>query len=146
MGSERIVEAVEASCRRNGWRLTPVRRRVLELVVAADGPVKAYDLLDQLKRTHASAAPPTVYRALDFLLEHHFIHRLESVNAFVNCFHPEKRHHSQFLICERCESVTEISNPGLAGSLESAARDEGFAPQRQVVEVYGVCGKCEVRD
>lgn len=142
MQADRIIEAVEERCRRQGWRLTPVRRRVLELIVAADGPVKAYDLLDQLKQTHASAAPPTVYRALDFLLEHHFIHRLESVNAFVNCFHPEKHHHSQFLICERCEGVTEISNTGLADGLKQAARKAGFSPQRQVVEVYGVCGKC----
>lgn len=137
-----IVQSIEARCRERGWRLTPVRKKVLELIAHAEGPIKAYDLLDQLKRTHTSAAPPTVYRALDFLLEHHFIHRLESINAFISCYHPNHRHHSQFLICENCETVTEIPDETLAEGLAEAARGRGFEPHRQVVEVYGLCGEC----
>jgi Fur family transcriptional regulator, zinc uptake regulator len=88
MDSTQIIRQVERHCKEQGLRLTPTRRRVLEMVLAADGPVKAYDLLDQLKAEQPGAAPPTVYRALEFLLENHFIHRLETLNAFVSCFHP----------------------------------------------------------
>ncbi|HLS06094.1 MAG TPA: transcriptional repressor, partial [Wenzhouxiangella sp.] len=80
MEMRRIIGEVEQRCKTQGLRLTPTRRRVLELIVEADGPVKAYDLLDQLKADQPNAAPPTVYRALDFLLENNFIHRLESLS------------------------------------------------------------------
>jgi len=114
MQSDQVIEEVEQRCARDQLRLTPTRKRVLELVLEADGPVKAYDLLDRLKAEQPNAAPPTVYRALDFLLEHHFIHRLETLNAFVSCFHPRHRHHGQFLICDRCGSVTEVPERGLS--------------------------------
>lgn len=142
MNQGEMIGQVEEQCRRKGWRLTPVRRRVLELVASAEGPVKAYDLLDQLKQTHPGAAPPTVYRALEFLLDHHFIHRLETINAFVSCYHPSHHHHSQFLICEECENVTELPNTDFLNGLEKAARSHDFQPRRQVVEVYGVCKRC----
>lgn len=142
MESAELIRKVEDQCRERGWRLTPVRRRVLELVARANGPVKAYDLLDQLKATHPGAAPPTVYRALEFLLEHDFIHRLETMNAFVSCYHPQHSHHSQFLICESCESVTELPESQMFEGLGEAARAQGFEPHRQVVEIYGLCGDC----
>lgn len=137
-----VIREVEQQCAAQSLRLTPTRKRVLELVLEADGPVKAYDLLDQLKTEQPSAAPPTVYRALDFLLQHHFIHRLETLNAFVSCFHPDHRHHGQFLICESCESVTEIPDKHLSEELGAVARREGFTPSRQVLEVYGQCRNC----
>lgn len=142
MQPAKLVSAIEKRCQARGWRLTPTRRRVLELILGADGPVKAYDLLDQLKREQPNAAPPTVYRALDFLLEHHFIHRLESLNAFVSCFHPEDQHQGQFLICEDCATVTEIPDRELTDSLEHAVRARGFQPSRKVLEVYGRCRNC----
>ena len=83
--AQSFVRAVEHASEERGLRLTPLRKEVLELVAAAGKPVKAYDLLDQLRERHGNAAPPTVYRALDFLLEHGFIHKLESINAFVSC-------------------------------------------------------------
>src|ERR1700735_5809506 len=76
-----FVAAVEHASEERGLRLTPLRKEVLELIAAAGKPVKAYDLLDHLRERHGNAAPPTVYRALDFLLEHGFIHKLESINA-----------------------------------------------------------------
>ncbi len=133
---------VEQRCRQRGLRLTPTRRRVLELIVQADGPVKAYELLDQLKSEQPRAAPPTVYRALDFLLDNHFIHRLESLNAFVCCFHPSESHHGQFLICDGCQSVTEMHDTTLSGQLKLAAEHERFHPTRQVLEIYGLCADC----
>ena len=144
MQAEQVVREVEQHCRQRKLRLTPTRRRVLELVLAADGPVKAYDLLDQLKSEQPGAAPPTIYRALDFLLENDFIHRLETLNAFVSCFHPHESHQGQFLICEHCQSVTEIHDDGLAEQLTEAARRHEFEPSRQVLEIYGRC--CDCRD
>jgi len=142
MESTQVVNEVEQHCRQRGLRLTPTRKRVLEMVLAAEGPVKAYDLLDQLKSEQPGAAPPTVYRALDFLLDNHFIHRLESLNAFVSCFHPDETHHGQFLICERCENVAEIHQTDIERVLEDAARRNHFQPRRQVLEIYGICEDC----
>jgi len=142
MDSSQVIREVEQRCRQRGLRLTPTRKRVLELVLSTDGPVKAYDLLDQLKTEQPNAAPPTIYRALEFLLEHHFIHRLESLNAFVSCFHPAESHQGQFLICDECQSVIEIHEPALTRSLRQAAEREGFHPSRQVLEIYGRCHDC----
>lgn len=142
MNASQVMRDVEQRCRQRGLRLTPTRKRVLELVLSADGPVKAYDLLDQLKAEQPNAAPPTIYRALDFLLEHHFIHRLESLNAFVSCFHPAESHQGQFLICDRCRAVIEIHDPGLTRQLREAAEHEDFHPSRQVLEIYGLCDDC----
>jgi len=142
MQNSQVIEEVEQRCARDQLRLTPTRRRVLELVLQADGPVKAYDLLDQLKSEQPNAAPPTIYRALEFLLEHHFIHRLETLNAFVSCFHPRHQHQGQFLICEDCGAVKEVPENRLAEDLARLARDADFTPKRQVLEVYGTCRRC----
>lgn len=142
MQAAQVIEEVEQRCAQDSLRLTPTRRRVLELILAADGPVKAYDLLDQLKTEQPSAAPPTVYRALEFLLEHHFIHRLETLNAFVSCFHPEHRHQGRFLICEHCDSVIELPDRVADGELAEFAAEQGFRPSRQVIEIYGCCRDC----
>jgi len=142
MNASQVIAEVEQRCRQRGLRLTPTRRRVLELVLSADGPVKAYDLLDQLKAEQPNAAPPTVYRALEFLLENHFIHRLESLNAFVSCFHPAESHQGQFLICDGCQAVIEIHDPDLTRQLREAAEQQDFHPERQVVEIYGLCKAC----
>ena len=142
MESRQVIEEVEKRCARDHLRLTPTRRRVLELVLQADGPVKAYDLLDQLKSEQPNAAPPTIYRALEFLLEHHFIHRLETLNAFVSCFHPRHQHQGQFLICEDCGAVRELAENRLSEDLARVASDADFTPKHQVLEVYGTCSDC----
>src|SRR5690606_30117897 len=106
-----FVAAVEAACKARGLRLTPIRSYVLGLIAEAERPLKAYDLLDRVREGGGpgSVAPPTVYRALDFLLANGFIHRLESINAFVACHHPSSRPHSvPFLICDNCHDATEL--------------------------------------
>jgi len=137
-----FVAAVEAACATRGLRLTPLRLRVLELVAAEAKPVKAYDLLDRLRGEQGSAAPPTVYRALDFLLEHGFIHKLESINAFVGCHHPDEAHQVPFLICDVCASAVELCDERVATLLGSQARERGFVPRAQTLEVHGVCAAC----
>ena len=112
-----LLERVEAACDRRGVRLTELRRQVLGLVLDSAKPAGAYDLLEKLRPHHHGAAPPTVYRALDFLLEQGLIHKVERLSAFVGCLHgveehdDEVHHHAaQFLICRRCGQVTELND------------------------------------
>jgi len=138
-----IDDALDAAadiCARRGARLTTLRRRVLELVWAGHEAVKAYDLLARLG---AGAKPPTVYRALDFLVAHGLVHKLESLNAYVGCPRPHRAHEGQFLICEGCGTVDEIDAPDLLRELGRHAAAAGFAPGRQTVEVHGLCQACD---
>ena len=141
-GAGAYVRAVEAACAARGLRLTPLRAQVLGLVAAADRPVKAYDLLEQMKTATGNAAPPTVYRALDFLLEQGFIHRLASINAYVGCHHPNVRHSVPFLICDGCQAAIELEDERIAGLLEERALALGFETRAQTLEVHGLCAAC----
>jgi len=137
-----IDDALDAAgdiCLRRGARLTVLRRRVLELVWAGHAAVKAYDLLAQLG---GGTKPPTIYRALDFLVAHGLVHKLESLNAYVGCPRPHNAHEGQFLICNGCGTVDEIDAPALNSQLAECAMAAGFAPQRQTVEVHGLCAGC----
>ena len=136
------VDAVGHACATRGIRLTPLRAQVLGLVAAAGKPIKAYDLLDRMKLDSASAAPPSVYRALDFLLEQGFIHRLESINAFIGCHHPQVRHSVPFLICDGCQDAIELEDVSIPDLLDAQARALGFAPRAQTLEVHGLCANC----
>lgn len=136
------LDVAEEKCRREGLRLTPLRRRVLELVWSSHGPVGAYDILDRLRAERTGAAPPTVYRALDFLLEHELIHRIESLNAFVGCGDPARRHGGQFLICTDCGSVAELDDPAIARTVSRSAGSLGFTVAHQTIEISGRCGAC----
>ena len=143
--AEAFVRAVERACQQRGLRLTPIRARVLRLVAEAGRPVKAYDLLDMVRSGEGAGAdaPPTVYRALDFLLANGFIHKLQSVNAFVACHHPDSDQHSvPFLICNRCHNAVELEDADVVASLDERARALGFVPQAQTLEVHGLCAQC----
>ena len=137
-----FVRAVEAASRARGLRLTPLRKEVLELIAGEHKPIKAYDLLALLREKHGNAAPPTVYRALDFLLDNGFIHKLESINAFVSCHHPDEAHQVPFLICDVCSSAQEVCDERVASLIEAQASALGFRPQAQTLEVHGVCKRC----
>jgi Fur family zinc uptake transcriptional regulator len=141
--SPAFVAEVERQCGLRGLRLTAIRANALQLIADAGRPIKAYDLLDRMRQTHDGAAPPTVYRALDFLLEHGFIHKLASINAFVACHHPGSAAHAvPFLICDRCHSAVELEDEKVAGLLDARARALGFVPRAQTVEMHGVCADC----
>ncbi len=140
-----FVAAVERACGERGLRLTPIRAHVLQLIADAGQPIKAYDLLDRVRNGNGpgAAAPPTVYRALDFLMANGFVHKLESVNAFVACHHPNAAQHSvPFLICNRCHSAVELEDEGVVAALDARARELGFLPQAQTLEVHGLCARC----
>ena len=140
-----FVDAVERACRERGLRLTPIRANVLRLIAEAGKPVKAYELLDWVREGKGvgADAPPTVYRALDFLMANGFVHKLSSVNSFVACHHPSSNQHSvPFLICDRCHSAVELEDRDIVRQLENRARELGFKPQAQTLEVHGLCADC----
>lgn len=122
--------------------MTPVRRRVLETLCAADKPLGAYDLMAQLNATGVRAQPPAAYRALDFLVAQGFAHKLSSRRAYVACDHPGTQHAAAFMICRRCGRAIETCVTPRYGPLRKAASAAGFSIERTVLEVEGVCAAC----
>jgi Fur family zinc uptake transcriptional regulator len=135
--AERIAEE-------RGVRFTALRHYVLEMILASHKPVGAYDVLSALAREDSPAkpSPPTVYRALDFLLAQGFIHRIDSLNAYAGCFAPARAHRSRFLLCRGCGAAAEIDDSELDSALAHAAAARGFAVERQTVELTGLCPEC----
>jgi len=136
------IRRAKAVCRNNHVRFTPIRRRVLEIVWKSHQPIAAYEILRALRVEKANAEPPTVYRALDFLLENHLIHRLESLNAYTGCGYSGQQHISQFLICSSCQQVAEMDDPELEKLIHKKASKIGFRAHHQTVEITGVCPGC----
>jgi len=136
------LSTAEEICRVRGTRLTSLRRRVLELIWGSHRPIGAYAVLSALRDERETAAPPTVYRALDFLIEQGLVHRIQSLNAFVGCREPDHAHNGVFLICSNCGDALEIENPALDEAIRGAARAHGFALQRRTVEATGTCPGC----
>jgi len=134
--------AAEAYCREHGLRLTELRRRVLELVWSSHRPVGAYSVLEQLAAEGRSAAPPTVYRALDFLLANGLVHRIASLNAYLGCNHPQEAHDAQFFICRRCGEAVELTNARVGEAIAGDATRLGFQMEAQTVEISGLCSHC----
>ncbi|MCC7274649.1 MAG: transcriptional repressor [Alphaproteobacteria bacterium] len=136
------LATAETLCGERGARLTGLRRQVLELVWESHGPIGAYDLLDRLRALRSGAAPPTVYRALEVLMEQGLVHRINRLNAFIGCAHPDAPHEGQFLICTRCGTTAELDEPAIAHAIEQRARALGFAVEHRTVEVTGLCPSC----
>jgi Fur family zinc uptake transcriptional regulator len=137
------LSQAEQHCRERGLRLTELRRRVLELVWASHQPVGAYALLETLVNEGRKAAPPTVYRSLDFLLQNGLIHRIASLNAYVGCSHPGDRHEAQFFICDGCGQAAEIGDPTIKSAVARDAKRLGFNISTQTIEVTGTCAHCQ---
>ena len=140
---ETAIAEAERLCAERGSRFTDLRRRILKMIWQGHKAVKAYDLLDQLATEGGSAKPPTVYRALDFLMEEGLVHKIESLNAYIGCPHPGDNHVSQFLICDKCETVKELSSDALTAAVMNAAKHANFAIRRQTLELHGVCANCQ---
>ena len=130
-------------CRQQNARLTALRERVLELIWQSHKPLGAYDILARLGEEGHNAAPPTVYRALDFLQQYGLVHRIASLNAFIGCPHAGEHHRGTFLICRQCGNVLELDAPTVSESIEAAARAEGFRPDDITLEISGLCPRCQ---
>lgn len=140
--SQRLLEA-ESICTTAGSRLTPLRKEVLALILNASRPMGAYDLLAKIKSdSDRPAAPPTVYRSLDFLLEKGLIHRLTSINAYIPCCHPREGHQAAFLICTECKTVKEASAQALLQQLDAISSSDGFTAHHSIIEISGTCQQC----
>ncbi|MDZ7279755.1 zinc uptake transcriptional repressor Zur [Pantoea eucrina] len=138
-----LLTQAEALCLDRGVRLTPQRAEVLRLMAEQQGSVSAYDLLDQLRVSEPQAKPPTIYRALDFLLEQGFIHRVESNNSYVVCHHfDEPAHTSVMLVCDNCAAVTEKHAQGVEKIIAALADQAGFTFRTSVIEAHGLCERC----
>ena len=137
------LAAAAELCARRGARLTALRRRVLELVWRSHAPQGAYDILETLHRQGRRAAPPTVYRALDFLLAQGLVHRIESASAFVGCAAPGEPHAGHFLICSVCGAAAEVDDHRVGSAVRESAAEAGFRVERQTIEVTGHCPDCQ---
>lgn len=138
------LATAEALAGQRGVKLTPLRRQILSLICQDHKPVGAYQLLAALSQARGeAAAPPTVYRALDFLVEQGLAHKIDSLNAFVACFSAGKPHQSLFLICDSCQDAQEITDPKVSESLLSGAQRAGFSVTRTVIECHGRCRRCQ---
>ncbi len=132
--------AAEALCAREGLKFTPLRRRVLEILLTGHKALGAYEILDRLGEDGFSAKPPTAYRALEFLTTHGLAHKIESLNAYIACTHPGEAHDPAFLICTDCETVAETEAPAAVGP---AAKAAGFKVKATTVEATGTCPACQ---
>lgn len=139
---ETAIATAERLCREQGLRFTTLRRRVLELVWHSHRPIGAYELLEHLGDAAKRPAPPTVYRALEFLIEAGLVHRLDSLNAYVGCADPGRLHTGQFLICRECRTVIELDDRGIEDLVTNKAAALGFTEVRQVLEIEGLCNSC----
>jgi Fur family zinc uptake transcriptional regulator len=138
---EEALASAESLCRRRKQRFTAIRRRVLELVWLRHKPVGAYEVLEILQKD-GRTAPPTVYRALDFLQQMGLVHRIASLNSYVGCARPGDPHDGQFLICESCKSLAELDVPAITSAIEKSAEEAGFEARRHTVEIMGLCPRC----
>lgn len=136
------LSAAEDHCAAAGLRFTPVRRRVLEILIGEHRALGAYDILARLGAEGLGSQPPVVYRALDFLTGIGFVHRIEKMNAYVACTQPGPRHAPAFMICRSCDAVAETPASLGHGALDKAAAEAGFVIERAVMEAEGLCPDC----
>ncbi len=140
-----LLARAQAHCDSLGLRLTPVRRRTLEILLVEHRALGAYDVLALLAAEGLGSQPPVAYRALDFLVKAGFAHKIEALNAYTACVHPGLDHTPAFLICRTCETVAEADTALTKGRLGDAARAAGFTIERTVVEATGLCPDCADR-
>jgi Fur family zinc uptake transcriptional regulator len=137
------LDTAEALCAQRGRRLTPIRRKVLELLLREARSVKAYELLESMRAVHPGAAPPTVYRALDFLADEGLIHRLDAVNAWIACHDVGGAPHDLLMVCTGCGAVAEVSDPAMTRQLAERVGRTGFALATHEIEIRALCPACQ---
>ena len=137
------IDHAHALCSKRKLRLTPIRELVLKTIWQSHKPLGAYDLLPTIAEAGFNSAPPTVYRALEFLQEQGLVHRIALLNAFIGCPHPEHQHEGSFLICKSCSNTVELETDAISNAVERQAEKMGFAPEQQSIEVLGLCPNCQ---
>jgi Fur family zinc uptake transcriptional regulator len=136
------MKRAETLCNQRNIRFTPIRKKILALILEQHMPIKAYDILAKLSDADHIEKPPTVYRALEFLLENQLIHKIDSINSYIGCEFAHKQHQSQFLVCDSCNEVMELQEPLLNSALTETSQSKGFVVRQSHVEIHGVCADC----
>ena len=136
------MENIEEYCKAKNLKLTPVRQKVFQLLLKETSGLGAYRILDLLREAGFNSQPPVAYRALDFLVEHGFVHKIESQNSFVACSDPGEHHSPIFMICKKCDSVSEATVSVPASDLSEALMATGFQVEQTIIEAEGVCSTC----
>jgi len=136
------LDQADAVIVERGLRLTPVRRRTLEILLERHGALGAYEILERLSADGFGHQPPVAYRALEFLVENGLAHRIRRLNAFTACQHPGQDHHAAFLICRKCSAVAEIAADKLRAALVASSVATGFNLERTSIEALGLCPGC----
>ena len=142
MNNAQFLQSAAEHCLKNGANLTDLRRQVLDLVLAHDGVVKAYQILSDLQQARGSAAPPTVYRALEFLVEQGILHRVEALKGYVVCRHLDCAHPSVILTCRDCGKVDEMAADEGFMTLRQLCAGHGFEMDEQQLLLNGRCVQC----
>lgn len=140
---DEALSSAKKLCREQQLRLTPIRELVLRLIWQSHKPLGAYDLLPALAEAGFNSAPPTVYRALEFLQQQGLVHRLASMNAYMGCNHPGKSHFGCFFICEHCHQALEIDSLPVQETLKQQATQMDFSIHKETIEVLGTCPECK---
>ena len=138
-----FLQQADTLCLKRKQRFTALRKQVLALICQYEQPVGAYALLDQMKDAGRSAAPPTVYRALDFLQQQGLVHRLATNNTYLACAHPQRQHEAVFLVCKQCGVTQELHTNGIYKAVECRASKVAFEIEHTCVEVTGLCSECQ---
>ena len=139
---EKSIQAAEQYCQENGLNFTPVRRKVLEILLQKNTAIGAYEILDLLREAGFKNQPPVAYRALEFLVQNGFAHKIEQLNSFIGCMHPGKDHSPAFMICRNCDSVSEEEALTRNFSVSQIASKAGFTVEKAVIEARGLCHSC----
>ena len=139
---EKSIQAAEQYCQENGLNFTPVRRKVLEILLQKNTAIGAYEILDLLREAGFKNQPPVAYRALEFLVQNGFAHKIEQLNSFIGCMHPGKDHSPAFMICRKCDSVSEEEALTRNFSVSQIASKAGFTVEKAVIEARGLCHSC----
>lgn len=145
MNIAEFIQSADVHCAKNGAKLTDLRRQVLELVLTHDGVVKAYQILNDLQQARGSAAPPTVYRALDFLVEQGLLHRVDALNGYVVCRHLDCAHPSVIMTCGDCGKVDEMAADAGFAALRQLCSEHGFEIDSQQLLLNGRCAQCSAQ-
>lgn len=139
---DEAIKKAKALCHANKVFLTPLRQAILELIWQSHSPLKAYDILKQLKATNSSARPITIYRSLDFLIENKMIHKIESQNSFFGCSHPGEHRNCYFTICQKCRAVKELCNDEFSSRIQEQIKKSNFQTKNIILEIQGLCSDC----
>ena len=139
---EKNIQEAEQYCKENDLNFTPVRRKVLEILLHKNTAIGAYEILDLLREAGFKNQPPVAYRALDFLVQNGFAHKIEQLNSFIGCTHPGKDHSPAFMICRKCDSVSEEEALTRNFSVSQIASKAGFTVEKAVIEARGLCHSC----